>query len=144
MPVISTNPERNTRTFSSPTILTRIQSIFLDNIILFGVLIILFTLASNTTEIPTWIRVAAAGAALLYEPVLVAFRSTLGQKVSRIRVVDYTAYQQGNIAPIGFIRSLKRYVVKWLLGWVSLLSISFSKDRRAIHDFASGSIMIEV
>jgi len=33
-------------------------------------------------------------------------------------------------------------IVKIALGFISLVAIVFTKDRRAIHDFAAGSIVI--
>ena len=37
-----------------------------------------------------------------------------------------------------------RYPVKLLLGWISFLTINSNPKRRAIHDLASGSVMIKI
>lgn len=43
-----------------------------------------------------------------------------------------------------FPLALFRFVVKSLLGWISLFSIGFNDKRRAIHDYAGMSVVIEV
>jgi uncharacterized RDD family membrane protein YckC len=36
-----------------------------------------------------------------------------------------------------------RYVLKLLLGFYSFFAMSFNKERRALHDLASGSIVLD-
>jgi uncharacterized RDD family membrane protein YckC len=37
-----------------------------------------------------------------------------------------------------------RYLLKVFLGWISFLTASFNPGKRAIHDLATGSIMVRV
>ncbi|ETN93848.1 hypothetical protein P278_32580 [Zhouia amylolytica AD3] len=39
-------------------------------------------------------------------------------------------------------KALLRCLVKYLLGWISLLSISLSPQNLAIHDHLSGSVVL--
>jgi uncharacterized RDD family membrane protein YckC len=38
--------------------------------------------------------------------------------------------------------ALLRFAIKSMLGFISLFAISSNKDRKAIHDIASGSIVL--
>jgi len=44
---------------------------------------------------------------------------------------------------INLIQSYLRFIVKFLLGWISFITISFNEEKRAIHDFAGGTIMLD-
>lgn len=65
--------------------------------------------------------------------------STLGNYLMKIKVRD----NLNTIKRINLLQSYIRFVLKFLLGWVSFLTIHGNKQRRAIHDFAAGSVMIE-
>lgn len=44
---------------------------------------------------------------------------------------------------IGIAHAFMRMVVKYLLGLISFLTVPARKDRRAIHDLAARSIVVE-
>jgi uncharacterized RDD family membrane protein YckC len=73
----------------------------------------------------------------VYEPFCTSFSCTLGQKLTGIRVRMLSSYER-----ISLPRAYLRIVVKLFLGLISFFSLPFSKNRRAIHDFAVGSIVI--
>ncbi len=76
--------------------------------------------------------------ALLYEPLLTAYACTLGQAAMRIRV--------RNVPDLGRISVIQAYIrlfIKYLLGTVSFLTMPARADRRAIHDLAGSTIVIE-
>ncbi len=75
----------------------------------------------------------------IYEPFCTSKFCTLGQKITGIRVRNYKTLEK-----IGIAQAYIRIITKILLGFISLVSILFSKDRRAIHDYAAGSIMVSV
>lgn len=74
----------------------------------------------------------------LYEPVLTAYACTLGQAVMRIRVRTANGAARVNV-----VQAIGRMLVKYLLGFVSFLTVPARRDRRAIHDLSSGTIVIE-
>ena len=77
-------------------------------------------------------------ALLSYEPLATSFYCTLGQAVMRFRV--------RNMADSGRINPPQAYVrllVKYALGILSFLTMPVRPDRRAIHDLAAGSIVVE-
>jgi uncharacterized RDD family membrane protein YckC len=76
---------------------------------------------------------------LLYDPIFTSlFGGTIGHMMLGIRV-KRESDEQKNIL---FHKAILRYLVKVLLGWVSLLTVSGNKKRKAIHDFLVGSVVV--
>jgi uncharacterized RDD family membrane protein YckC len=74
---------------------------------------------------------------LLYEPVLTTYACTLGQGIMGIRVRTVDSLQR-----IGLDQAYGRLTVKYFLGLISFLTVPARADRRAIHDLASNTIVI--
>jgi len=74
---------------------------------------------------------------LIHDPLFTSNFCTLGQKITGIRVRDYNTHDK-----IDFLPALFRVFIKFLLGEISFFSILFSKEKRAIHDFAAKSIVM--
>lgn len=128
---------------SYPVLVKRVQSSFIDILII--VLLMLFaSLLLNAIgeekDTPAWINVVLFLSIWgLYEPLAIAYGCTVGNYITRIRVVDANNYQKR----IALWKAFVRYALKATLGWVSFLSIHFDSQRRAIHDFGAGSVMIQ-
>ena len=75
---------------------------------------------------------------LLYEPICTRFGCTLGQYVMRFRVRTINGHFK---VPIW--RGLVRVVVKYLLGLISFIRMPRQAQRRALHDLASGTIVLD-
>jgi uncharacterized RDD family membrane protein YckC len=75
---------------------------------------------------------------MLYEPLLTTYACTLGQAIMRIRVRS-----KDELKRVTLDQALGRMIVKYLLGIISFLTVPARKDRRAIHDLASNTIVIE-
>jgi uncharacterized RDD family membrane protein YckC len=119
----------------------RVKSIFID----FVFVVMIMLLFSNMLDVfdnpPVWVRVAMFFAiCFLYEPVCVAYACTLGQYIMHIRVRSAVHPDER----INIVLSCLRYLIKFVLGWLSFLSIAFNPHRQAIHDLAVESIMIKV
>jgi hypothetical protein len=56
----------------------------------------------------------------------------------RVRSVNNTQKR------INIFRSYARFLVKLILGILSFITIHFNEERRAVHDFAGHSVMIEL
>src|SRR5437763_772029 len=90
---------------------------------------------------PDWIRIVLFFAIWgIYEPVCTTFGSTVGNYLKGIRVRRASDVSK----KINFIQALVRYVLKMLLGWISFLTMHLNTQKRAIHDFAAGSVMIKL
>lgn len=125
-----------------PGVFQRVKALAIDT----GILLLVFVLAFNIIDFigdaPGYVR----GGILifmffLYEPLMVSFFGfTIGHYMMKLRVKDNKDTSKNILLPLAFIRS----AVKGMLGWMSFFSIGLNKRRRALHDFASYAVVIEV
>jgi uncharacterized RDD family membrane protein YckC len=124
--------------FESPTILRRYLSTFIDGILILSVFIFVSLAIDSDSALADYARIAVfLGMFFVYEPIFTSRFCTLGQKITGIRIRTIGSYEKISI-PAAYLR----IIVKLLLGIISLLSIPFTRNRRAVHDFASGSVVI--
>lgn len=125
--------------YELPTIKTRYISTFLDSML---ILLAIFGIAAffeRFENVPDYVRVILfVFAVILYEPILMSFGCTFGQLIMNIRVRKFKDPERRIFLHGAFFRLLS----KLFLGWISFISISFNQNKRAIHDFASGSVVI--
>ena len=124
-----------------PSLADRVQSTFIDAIFLlllsFGITEILDKFAA----VPDWIRIVLFfGLWALYEPICTTTGGTIGNRIKGIRVRQQS---YPSLKP-NIFQSFIRYIFKVAFGWLSFGTMHFNKERRAIHDFASGSVMIKL
>ncbi len=125
--------------YELPTIKTRYISTLLDFMLIILATFGIAALFDRFEYVPDYIRGIIFGfLILLYEPIFISFGCTLGQLIMNIRVRRIKDPER----KILFHGAFFRFLTKGLLGWISLISISFNQNKRAIHDFASGSIVI--
>lgn len=123
-----------------PTLSDRVQSTFIDTIVIVIFMFVFSSVLENyEDEAPDWIRIAIFfGLWAIYEPVCTSLGFTIGNymKGIRVRKISNTGKR------INIIQAFFRYLLKFLLGWISFLTIHSNAERRAIHDLAVGSVMI--
>ncbi len=73
-----------------------------------------------------------------YEPLMTVFVCTLGQAAMRFRV-----RRAEDLNRVSLAQAYIRMVVKYALGIVSFLTMPARRDRRAIHDLAASTIVVE-
>jgi cytochrome bd-type quinol oxidase subunit 2 len=124
-----------------PLLLDRIQSSFID---MFFIILAMFAFASvldHFDNVPDWVRIGLfAGVFVVYEPFCMVFGCTLGNYLKGIRVRN----NDDTTKRITLFQSLLRYPLKIALGWLSFLTIHGNPKKRAVHDLASGSVMIKL
>lgn len=122
-----------------PTIKTRYISMLIDILILVLIALAISSLFEMIGKVPGLVKALLfVIVVLLYEPILIASGTTVGQFFMSIRVRNFRNPDQ----KLTFHLAVLRTIVKILLGWLSFVTVTFNVNRRAIHDFASGSIMI--
>lgn len=128
--------------FDRPSLLVRIKSMLADSLVIIGLMIIA-SLVLNALQVESGIiRGVTFFLILLYEPIMVAVNRTVGQKIMGIRIRNYTKFiDEDRKRNINIFSSLFRFLVKFLLGWISLLTIHSNKYGQAIHDIVGNSIM---
>lgn len=124
-----------------PSLVTRIQSNFIDGVLLLGFMFIFASLVGDSEFMPGWTKALLFVLVwVLYEPLCAAYGVTLGNYLMGIRVRNVNDYSQKISLPYAFVRVF----VKGFLGIYSFVSVHFNPRRRALHDLAAKSIMLEV
>ncbi|MFZ6052041.1 RDD family protein [Halocola ammonii] len=129
----------STETFY-PGVSDRVKAVFTDSFMVV-LMIIATTLLFEAFEIETVKpRIyALVFIFFLYDPIFTSlFGGTIGHMTMKIRVKRLNNQNKNIIFPLALIR----FLVKTLLGIVSLLTVSGNKKARAIHDMASGSVVV--
>jgi len=125
-------------TYEYPTITRRYLSTVVDFLFIITTMIIVSYILQESNGVTGKIRVAIIILLFFaYEPLFTSVFCTIGQKITGIRV-----RKRGSLEHISILAAYIRIFIKVLLGFISFFTIIFSKDRRAIHDFAAGSVVI--
>lgn len=126
--------------YNYPTLLKRIQAVFIDLLLILTVFALTSTIINAIGDIATAVKIAVfISCVILYEPVFVAFMGgTLGHKVMGMRIKKHDKPEEN----ISILSAILRVIVKSLLGWISFLTVTLTSEKRALHDMASGSIVV--
>ncbi|AGC76960.1 RDD domain containing protein [Nonlabens dokdonensis DSW-6] len=92
----------------------------------------------NFENVPTYLRfILFVSYFFLYEPVSIAFfKGTIGQQFINIRVEN----EKGNA--VNFFAAVLRMIIKYSLGWISLLTVHGDSRKQAIHDNLVNSLVL--
>ncbi|HNP22043.1 MAG TPA: RDD family protein [Panacibacter sp.] len=124
-----------------PDLSERVQSTFIDTVFVVIMCFAFATMLDHYENAPDGLRIAMfIGIFFAYEPVCQVAGCTIGNYLKKIRVKKY----KDTSKRLNMIQAMIRYPVKLLLGWISFLTINSNPKRRAIHDLASGSVMIKI
>src|SRR5690606_1421533 len=127
-------------TIQFPSLVTRIKAVFIDAMIMLAIFALASVSIDAVGDIPDFAKGALAISMFyLYDPLLTHFTgSTLGHKAMNLKVRRYEEPEKR----IALGQAFLRFVAKGGLGWISFLTVTGDKRKRAIHDFASGSIIM--
>ncbi len=122
-----------------PNLLTRVKALFVDFIVILIIFSITSLVIGKIGGAPNWVRGFILVFSLyLYEPVLISsFGGTVGHHLVKIRIKRMSNPDK----KLNIFQASLRFIVKYLLGVISFLTITGNKKKRAIHDMASGSIV---
>ena len=124
-----------------PLLGDRVQSSFIDLILIVILMFVFASVLDRYENVPDWIRIVLfVGLWAVYEPLCTSLGCTVGNYAKGIRVRQHN----GITKRINIFQALLRYILKMGLGWLSFVTIHSNPERRAIHDFAAGSVMIKV
>jgi uncharacterized RDD family membrane protein YckC len=124
------------------TLINRVKAILFDLVILIGLGVSVSMLLAKFEHVPDYIRIVAFVLIFfLYDPLCTSLLGgTAGHFLMGLRV----RRNNDETKKIIFPAALVRFLVKAMLGWISLLTVSGNKKKRAIHDSVAGSVVIEV
>jgi len=123
-----------------PGIFERLKAIVTDGIILVVFMFVAAHIFSLYENVPDNARIIAfVFIFLLYDPLFTSlFGGTIGHMIIGIRVKR----ESNELKNILFPLAILRYIVKALLGWISMLTIARNTKRKAIHDILVGSVVV--
>jgi|JI7StandDraft_1071085.scaffolds.fasta_scaffold13535_8 uncharacterized RDD family membrane protein YckC len=123
-----------------PRVFDRVKAIFTDGLVIIIFMFVLTYIFSLFESVPDNARIIAiVFIFILYDPILTSYLGgTIGHIVMGIRVKRESDEQKN----IQFPLAILRYIVKALLGWISLLTINGNKKGKAIHDLLVGSVVV--
>ena len=121
---------------------SRVKAAVIDSIVLMVMIYLVSTILASFETVPTFVRVLLFIIVFgLYEPLLVSFfGATIGHSFAKIEVKQ----EAHPTKTLNFFQALLRFIIKYCLGWLSLLTMSSNEKRMAIHDHAVKSIVIDV
>lgn len=123
-----------------PGLFTRVKAAFVDSFLVFLLIMLASEVLSDFDYVATWVRVLIfIFIFVLYEPLFIsAFGMTIGHNLMKIKV-QKDRELGGNI---NILAAMLRFIIKYTLGWISLLTIMGNDKRKAIHDLATNTVVI--
>ena len=123
------------------TLLNRVKAAIVDFLVLLGLGLVVSTILSKFVNVPDFVRVILFILIfILYDPIFTStIGATLGHLFLGLRVRRSNNEDKRIIFPIAIVR----FILKALLGWISLLTIAVIKKKKAIHDLVAGSVVLQ-
>jgi len=123
-----------------PGVFDRVKAIVTDGLVIVVFMFVASYAFSLFETVPDNARIIAfVFIFLLYDPLFTSiFGGTIGHMILGIRVKRASNEEKNILFPL----AIPRYIVKVLLGWISLLTVSGNEKRKAIHDFLVGSVVV--
>jgi len=124
--------------YEYPGIVRRYFSSVIDGLFVISAVVLASYALQSSDGITEKLRVfIILGMFFVYEPLCTSLFCTLGQGLTGIRVRKLFTLRRISI-PAAYFRT----IVRLFWGIISFFTIPLSTDRRAIHEFAVGSIVI--
>ena len=123
-----------------PGVFLRVKAVVIDSVILILLMLGAVDLFDSFNNVPDFARIAAfVFIFLLYDPLFTSvFGGTIGHFLFGIRVKRANNPEKNILFPL----AVARYLIKALLGWLSLITVTGNKKAKAIHDIAVKSVVI--
>lgn len=127
------------KTHQYPTLLKHFQSNFIDRLVTYGLVWLFISAAIRVDSESLALKAIAVLLALSYEPLLVTFGRTVGQMVMGIKVKQLSMDER-----VPLLNAFARFWLRMVLGWCTFLTIHTNPERRAMHDLATGAVVVEL
>lgn len=123
-------------------LISRVKAIFIDVLVLAGLglaatkIFSMFGEVSDNTRLATFIFIF-----VLYDPI---FTSTVGGTIGHFFIGLRVRREKDENKKIILPLAIVRFILKDLLGWISLLTVSGNKKKKALHDLVVGSVVVQL
>ena len=123
------------------TLINRVKAAIVDFMVLMGLILAVSTILSKFENVPDFVRVILFILIfILYDPIFTStIGATIGHLILGLRIRRSNDEDRKIIFPIAIVR----FILKALLGWISLLTIAVIKKKKAIHDLVAGSVVLQ-
>ena len=123
-----------------PNVTDRVKAVMADSVVIIIFMFIITYIFSAFENVPDNARIIAfIFIFFLYDPIFTSsFGGTIGHMMFGLRVKRDKNPSKNILFPLAIIR----FFVKAFLGWISLLTVSGNKKRKAIHDSLVGSVVV--
>lgn len=123
-----------------PNLVTRIKALMADIVVLLILMVCITYVFANFESVPDNGRmIAFIFIFYLYDPILTSLSGgTIGHHLLGLRVKR----EDGSGKNLLLYMAILRFVIKSLLGWLSLLTVTGNDKKRAIHDYIGQSVVV--
>ena len=117
----------------------RVKAALVDSFVLALIMVSVVPALAGIESLPHFFRILITLLPIfLFEPVLVTLTGgSPGHHLFRIKIRNIAEDRK-----LSILKSIIRFIVKAFLGFISLTLILFTKKHQALHDIASGSIVV--
>jgi len=111
-----------------------------DTLVLIVLMIVAVQMFAAMPNVPDALRIGAFVFIFgLYDPLCTStLGGTLGHRAMKLRVKRADDRTRNIVLPLAVVR----FIIKALLGWISLLTVTGHEKRQALHDMAIGSVVL--
>ena len=123
------------------TLINRVKAAIVDFLVIMGLVLLVSTILSKFGNVPDFVRVIFFILIfILYDPIFTStIGATIGHLILGLRIRRSNDEDRKIIFPIAIVR----FLIKAALGWISLLTITVLKKKKAIHDLVAGSVVLQ-
>jgi uncharacterized RDD family membrane protein YckC len=123
-----------------PGVSLRAKAVVADGVMLITFIIMFTYLFSLFENVADAVRISAfIFVFILYDPIFTSsFGGTIGHYIFGIRVKRESNQERNILFPLAIVR----FLLKAILGWISLLTVSKNPRGKAIHDSIVGSVVL--
>ena len=123
-----------------PGVFIRVKAVVTDSGVLLLFMLAAYSIFGLFEDVHDYARLAAfVFIFVLYDPLFTStFGGTIGHMIFGIRVKRENKPERNILFHLAIIR----FIVKALLGWISLITVSTNKKCKAIHDMLVGSVVV--
>lgn len=120
----------------------RVKAAVIDGIVIVAAMYLTSEIFSLFEHVPNYVRISAAVLlSILYDPIFTSsFGGTIGHSKSNIEIKRDSDHTKN----ISFPAALLRFILKATLGWLSLVTSAGNEKRKAIHDLAVNSVVLNI